>query len=371
MSRGLGSKERAILAALEAKDGRVSTRTLIEAVGTQGFYRSLNSLLKKGLISWIKEHGGPNCPSGLVSVTRKNILLVDIDSTIANLALMKISAYHKALGHNVFLHRGLTIPRTLEKPEMVYISCIFVKNRAAARRLAKQFPESEVHLGGCGINLSTTLPEDIEHLMPDYDLYPECDYSLGYCSRGCLRNCGFCIAPRKEGKVHPVADIYEFYNPKFKKMVLLDNNILALPDHFRKIAKQIISEKIRAEFKQGLDIRLVDDKNAKLLKQMRILEPKFSWDDVNDEYMVMRGIEILRRNGINRSMFYVLIGYSSTFQQDLYRLNRLRDLGQRAFVMIYDREILKDPRYASMRSWANPQKFFPKCTYEEFVANSA
>ena len=174
-----------------------------------------------------------------------------------------------------------------------------------------------------------------------------------------------------EGKPHASGDIYDFWDRRHRKIVLLDNNILALPDHFRKIAKQIISNKILVEFNAGLDIRLIDDKNAKLLKKMHISEPKFSWDNIADEYLVMRGIEILRRNGINRSMFYVLVGYNSTFYEDLYRLNKLRDSDQRAYVMVYDPEILKDPRYASMRQWVNSMVAFPICTFEEFVENSA
>jgi hypothetical protein len=197
----------------------------------------LNGLQQRGLVIWHKEHGGPGSPSGLVLSQRKTVLLVDADSTIPNLALMKLSSYHKQQGHNVILQRGLEAKNTVDKPDVVYISCIFSRNKAATRRLAKQFPEAKVHLGGSGINLTTTLPDEIENIYPDYDLYPECDYSLGYCSRGCVRSCDWCVVPKKEGKAHPVADIYEFYNPKFKKMILLDPNIFAVPDHFRKNSK--------------------------------------------------------------------------------------------------------------------------------------
>jgi hypothetical protein len=136
-----------------------------------------------------------------------------------------------------------------------------------------------------------------------------------------------------------------------------------------KIAKQIIREGIRVEFNAGLDIRLLDDEKASLLKKMRVSEPKFAWDSPKDEYMVMRGIEILRRNGINRSAFYVLVGFSTTFEEDLYRLNRLRDLDQRAFVMLFDnnKETLKDPRYSSLKKWANARMVFFKSNYEDFV----
>ena len=375
MSRGLGSKERAILAALEANGGRASTRTLMEAVGVKGFYRPLNSLLKKRKISWIREHGGPGCPSGLVSITRRKVLCVDCDSKIGNVALMKISQFHKLQGHDVTLQRGLKISNNNEKYDFIYLSCIFTSNRSETRKFAKQlsrqYPEAEMHIGGSGINLSTTLPVEIDRLFPDYDIYPEINYSLGYCSRGCPRSCGFCFVPkmRWEGsKPHAVGDIYQFYNPRFRKMIILDNNIFSVPrDHFRKIAKQIIKEKIQVEFTSGLDIRLLDDEKAKLLHEMHISAPKFSWDHIADEFMVMRGIEILRRNGINRSVFYILVGYDSTYAEDLYRVEKLRSAGQLAYVMRY--ETVRDKReYIDLAMWVNQFHLFQKMTFDEFKA---
>ena len=365
MSRGLGSNERAILAALDKNGGQASTKFLLESVGFKGFYRPLNSLLRKGKISWYKSHGGPGSTPGLVSITRKNVLLIDVDSKIMTLPLIKLSAWHKKQNHNVVLHRGLTISSTIDKPDVVYISCLFTKNRAAARRLAKQFPDAEIRIGGTGINLTTELPQEIEHQMPDYDLYPDCNYSLGYTVRGCFRECPWCVVPKKEGKPHPVADIYEFYNPKFKRMVVLDNNILALPSHFRKIARQIIKEKIEPEFNAGLDVRLLDDEKAKLLKQMRISQPKFAWDDLKDEYMVMRGIEILRKHGINRSLFYVLVGYNSTMEEDLYRLEKLKAVGQRAYVMRYE-TVRSNKEYIYLAAWANQPQFFETMSFDEY-----
>ena len=292
--------------------------------------------------------------------------LIDVDSRIANLPLMKLSAYHEQQGHNVYLQRGLLITNTIDKPNLVYISCIFTWNKSAARKLAKQFPDAEVQIGGSGVSLSTRLPEEVEILPPDYDLYPEIDYSLGYCVRGCPRSCGFCIIPKKDGKPRAFADIYDFWDSRHKKIVILDDNILALPDHFKKIANQIIKEKLKVEF-HSLDIRFLDDEIAALLKQMHVIEPHFAWDDIRDEYAVMRGIEILRRNGINRSIFYILIGFNSTWEEDLYRANRLRDLGQRAFIMVYNKEILKDRRYFHLRGWTNGHMIFGSTTFEEYI----
>ncbi|MGD0951511.1 MAG: hypothetical protein ABR985_03810 [Methanotrichaceae archaeon] len=355
-------------------------KTLINSLGggifPESFYRSLNNLQKRGMINWIKEHGGPNSPSGLVSIARKKVLCVDCDSKIPNLALLKISAFHKQQGHDVTLQRGLKIANNKEKYDFVYMSCIFTKNRSEARKLcnklSKQFPDAEMHIGGAGISLSTTLPDDIESLMPDYDLYPEMNYSLGYSSRGCSRNCGFCFVPKMkwEGKPHAVGDIYKFYNPRFRKMVLLDNNIFSVPhDHFKRIGRQIIKEKIDVNFTTGLDIKFLDDEKAKLLKKMHISQPRFAWDDIRDEHMVMRGIEVLRQNGIKRSLFYVLVGFNSTLEEDLYRLEKLKAVGQRAYVMRYE-TVRGEPEYNYLAAWANQPRMFETMTFEVFKAKS-
>ena len=178
--------------------------------------------------------------------------MIQADGTHPNLALMKIARYHRNLGDTLTLQRGMKAPT--KSYGVVYISCIFTHNREEVLNLAKQFPE--VHVGGCGIDLTTNLPDEIEHMMPLYDLYPDCNFSLGYTSRGCPRNCEFCIVPDKEGKVRPVADIYEFWDHRHGHILLLDNNILALPDHFKRIASQIKMNNLSVDFHQGLDIRL-------------------------------------------------------------------------------------------------------------------
>jgi hypothetical protein len=142
-------------------------------------------------------------------------------------------------------------------------------------------------------------------------------------------------------------------------------------NHFERIARQIIKKGIKVDFNTGLDIRLIDDEKARLLKQMHVTEPRFAWDNIEDEYLVLRGIETLRRNGINRSIFYVLVGYEGTFEDCLYRVNKLRDLGQRVYVMPYERVELfkKDIRYLYLRRWGNARMIFASTKYEEFVEN--
>ena len=296
------------------------------------------------------------------------MLLVDFDSLIPNLAIMKISAWHKAKGDTVTLQRGPKIADGFGNYDIAYISCVFTKNSRAARRLAKRLSTSmEVHIGGSGVDLKTTLPADIEHLMPDYNLYPECNYSIGFVSRGCLRSCQFCLVPAKEGKIRPVADIYEFWDRRHKKLILLDNNLLALPDHFERIANMIIKEGLKCDINQGLDIRLLKMNNAKIIKKLNLKPyPRFAWDDIKSEPQIRRGIEILKAAGIKQAMFYVLCGFNSTFEEDLYRINTLKDLGMKAFVMLYNKELLKDKRYNSLMNFTNARMHFFTQTFEEY-----
>lgn len=291
------------------------------------------------------------------------VLLMQIDGKVPNLALMKVATYHKAKGDEVNLVRGMAISSRLYVPDIVYISCIFSENRDIAIQMSKQFPHSEVCVGGSGINLVTELPKEIEHLMPDYDLF-NCDYSMGFTSRGCIRKCPFCIVPTKEGSIKAVADIYEFWNPDHKHLVILDNNILALPEHFRHIANQINDEGLTVDFNQGLDIRLVDESNARILATLRLQpEIRFSWDDIKTEPQIRKGLEILKDAGIKRAFWYVLVGYNSIIEDDLYRLNVLKSLGQRAYIMRYKRG---EKIYADMAAWANQPAFFAKTTFSEF-----
>lgn len=292
-----------------------------------------------------------------------HILLIQADGKIPNLALMKIAAHHNAKGDEVDLVRGIQISSRLYIPDEVYISCVFSENRDAAIKMSKQFPHSEVHIGGSGIDLDAKLPDEIEHLMPDYDLFG-CDHSMGFTSRGCIRACPFCIVPAKEGHIKAVADIYEFWNPKHKHIVILDNNILAIPDHFRHIANQINNERLTVDFNQGLDIRLINESNAGILASLRINpEIRFSWDDRRTEPLIRKGLKTLKGAGIKRAFWYVLVGYNSSVADDLYRLNVLKELKQRAYVMRYRRG---EKIYADMAAWANQPAFFARTTFEEF-----
>ena len=271
--------------------------------------------------------------------TRHNvkILLVDVDSKIPNLALMKISAFHKRKGDEVYLN---TI---LSKPDKVYVSCIFKKNAPKVLGVAS-LVDCPVEFGGYGIN-DRKLPDEIEHIMPDYDLYG-IDYSMGFTSRGCSRRCEFCEVWRLEGPIRDHAPITEFLLPNHKKVLLLDNNFIMSP-RWRENLQVIIDRKLKASICQGFDARLITREIAITIgeNQHRFYDENFSnyaiytaWDRLQDEEQVLRGIQLLLDAGINARYIrpFVLVGYNTTLEEDLYRFNKLRDMGVYPFVMPYN-----------------------------------
>jgi len=254
--------------------------------------------------------------------------LVDVDSKIPNLALMKISAWHKKKGDEVSFYQPL-----FDSPDKIYGSKVFDYTEDYC-----YYPDIIVEKGGIGYNMKK-LPSDIEGIYPDYDLY-NCGYAMGFATRGCVRNCPWCVVPEKEGNIKAVADIYNFWRGQ-KEMVLLDNNLTAEPKHFEKILNQIIKERIKIDFNQGLDIRLIDRGKAQLLSKILIWKQlRFAWDSMDEEKDVKRGIKILDQAGIKRYrlMFYVLVGYDTSYQEDFYRVETLRQMGIDPFVMVYNKK---------------------------------
>ena len=150
--------------------------------------------------------------------------------------------------------------------------------------------------------------------------------------------------------------------------MLLDNNLTALPEQFELICKQLIKEKIKVDFSQGLDIRLITPEMASLLSKVKLWKQiHFAWDDIRIEKAVRRGIEILTKNGVSKHklMFYVLIGFNSTHEEDLYRVETLRGLGVDPFVMPYDKTNPYQKRFAR---WVNHKAIFKSVKWEDYNA---
>jgi len=297
------------------------------------------------------------------------ILLIQVDGTKPNLALMKISAYHKKKGDRVFLETPKRWVLGLN-PDKVYISCVFSKNQGKAMGISKMF-NCEVELGGTGVDLEKTLPDDIEHVMPDYSLY-NIRYGIGFTSRGCHRSCPWCIVPKKEGMIREHAPIDEFYIPQWKKLILYDNNFLASPKWAEKL-HEISARKIKVSFNQGLDIRLVDQEVAKLLSKVRYFDDDFkkrrlyfSFDLPQIESQVLQGIEHLRKAEIKprHLMFYVLVGFNTTFKEDYCRFELLDKLGIKPFIMVYNNRKDK-PILRHFARWVN-KRYCKVCKFDEY-----
>ncbi len=276
------------------------------------------------------------------------ILLIDIDSKIPNLVLKKIEKYHLDKGDEVMWD----MPLFAHLSDKIYVSCIFEKNKDKATEW-----EDRALVGGSGYSLKIELPEEIENIKPRIN--------LGFTSRGCIRNCEFCIVPQKEGKIRAVGDLLDLWDGKAKDIVLIDNNILALPEHFKMICRQARENNIRLDFNQGLDCRLLNQDIVDDLKSIRHKELHFAWDNMDDYPTVREAIDLLQKNNINRCTWLMLTGFNTTIEDDILRAKYLRDRNQNAYVMRYN--FSKDKKLIPLSRWVNNRSWFQAITWEKFL----
>ena len=255
--------------------------------------------------------------------------LVDVDGhRFPNLALMKISAWHKAHGDIV------EWANSLEHYDIVYMAKVFTFTPDDLQA----YQTDTLIQGGTGYNIALTLPEHIEHVYPDYGLYGITDTAYGYLTRGCPRQCPFCIVADKEGTQSiKVAYIGEFWDGQ-KKIKLLDPNILACPE-WNILLAQVALTGAEVDFTQGLDARLLTDEKVEAIRACRYKILHFAWDNANDEYTPKALAKYADKWGLRQDKLkvYVLTNYNSTHAQDLYRIYKLREIGYDPYVMIYDK----------------------------------
>ena len=219
----------------------------------------------------------------------------------------------------------------------------------------------EIIKGGTGFDLTSKLPQEVEHMFPDYSLYGITDTAYGYLTRGCPRGCNFCIVKDKEGQQSvKVANLSEFWNGQ-KNIELLDPNILACKD-WEELLQQCIDSGACVNFNQGLDIRLMTVKKQEMLNQIKHEAFHFAWDNAQDT----KTFELLKeyRKGFMDDdrdlMVYVLTNFNSTLEQDLERIYKLRDCGYEPYVMIYDKpNAPKEIRH--LQRWCNSKFIFRRC----------
>ena len=285
--------------------------------------------------------------------------LIDVDShNFPNLCLMKISAYHKSIGDQVEWWNGL------KHYNRVYQSRVF--DDAYTKDLEWAVNADEILKGGTGYNIHTTLPDEIEHIYPDYSLYRIQDTAYGFLTRGCPRHCPFCIVGDKEGlKSHQVADLDEFYRGQ-KEIVLLDPNITASRE-CEKLFDDLIKTKAWIVFNQGLDARLITDKECDQLNRMKIKMIHFAWDNYEMKtYEKLKEIRPLIKKRSRETRVYVLTNFNTTHEQDLERVYKLRELDYDPFVMIYDKPSAPKETRRLQRYVNNKAIFFKIDDFDEY-----
>lgn len=283
--------------------------------------------------------------------------ILDVDGhNFPNLALMKISAWHKQQGDEV----EWIFP--MMHYDRVYMSKVF--------DFTKDFETcinaDEIIKGGTGYDLKNKLPAEIENICPDYSLYGIKE-AYGFLSRGCPRGCKFCIVGKKEGRCsYKVADLSEFWNGQ-REIKLLDPNLLAAPEHIE-LLEQLVESSAWVDITQGFDIRLTNPKNIELIKQMKVKMLHFAWDKEKDEKVILDKLKQFKElTGFNHRKMgvYMLTNFDTTFEYDLYRIYTLKELGYDPYVMIYDKQ--NAPRNIRLlQRWANNKIIFRSGTAETF-----
>ena len=306
--------------------------------------------------------------------------LIDVDGhNYPNLPLMKLSAWHKQKSDLVEWYepfKGL-----LDEYDIVYMSKIF----SFSPDYQQPIYAKKIHKGGSGycIRLENgkeiydkkkeqNLPYEIEHIYPDYTIYPEQtkDTVYGFLTRGCPRGCEFCHVGCKEGeRSHKVADLSEFWRGQ-KNIILCDPNILACKDHME-LLQQLVDSRAKVNFNQGLDIRLVNDKNTEILKKIKLDSIHFAYDRYEDKYIIEQRMRAFKeKTGFDkdkgRVMVYILCNFNTTIEQDIERIQFCRSLRFSPYPMIYDKEHCK-PIYKKLQRWCNNFIFWNTPTFEQYV----
>ena len=244
------------------------------------------------------------------------------DTNFPNYALMKISAWHKEQGDSVeWWNPLLTYDR-------VYSSKVFTFTPENP-----YLPENTVK-GGTGYGIYDELPKEIDDMFPDYSIYPNVDYAIGFLTRGCIRKCPWCVVPKKEGKIRAYRTWQEIKRPDSRDIVFMDNNVLACP-HGVEQMKDMIGKKVRIDFNQGLDARLITPEIAEILSKLKwIRSIRMSCDTDSMLDVVLTAIKRLQDCGVKpyRVFVYLLV-------QDIESAERravaLRDVSADVFAQPY------------------------------------
>lgn len=234
-----------------------------------------------------------------------------------NYALMKISAYHKSRGDTVEWWCALDN----DKYDRIYSSKVF--DFTAENPF---LPSEKTIKGGTGYGIFSELPAEIDEMFPDYSIYPNCDYAIGFLTRGCPNKCPWCYVPKKEGAIRPYRTWRELVRPDTDKLVLMDNNILACDYGIKQLA-EIADTKYRIDLNQGMDIRLLTDDICKILKRLHWINYiRFSCDTESQLLYFEKAAEMFDRHKIPKARVFIYLLVRSDLDEADRRVQRLNEI---------------------------------------------
>lgn len=294
--------------------------------------------------------------------------LIDMDrkqqgKEFPNLALMKISSYHKALGNSVEWYDAFSN----ERKDTIYISKIFTYKADYGYTLNAD----KIIRGGTGYYINRVLPKAIDSQYPDYTLYPDVDYAIGFLTRGCINKCAFCVVPKKEGQIRPYNSWERIKRPDSKDIVFMDNNVLASEYGIRQMMS-MVGKDIKIDFNQGMDCMLVNERVAKIISDLNWSRYiRFSCDKEYQIPYLEKTFDLLAKNGVKPYRIFVYV-LGTTMESTIKRVEFLRECGVNPFVQPlryigHNNEPKREIKVYS--NYVNKKSNFKSCKWEDYSLN--